>query len=70
MNDLLSAIARKVQIRVRKVRPNQLPLSVWEERQQDAFDSPIEKLTSPPILAYADYRQLHRTKCYSVSESR
>ena len=28
---------------------------VWEECQQDAFDSLIEKLTSPPILAYTDY---------------
>ena len=28
----------------------------WGEKQQIAFDLLIEKLTSPPILAYADYK--------------
>ncbi len=27
----------------------------WNADQQDAFDTLIEKLTSPPVLAYADY---------------
>ena len=27
----------------------------WEPEQQTAFDTIIEKLTSPPVLAYADY---------------
>ena len=28
---------------------------IWEESQQKAFDTLKEKLTNPPILAYADY---------------
>ena len=28
----------------------------WGTTQQEAFDSLIDKLTSPPVLAYADYR--------------
>ena len=28
---------------------------IWGPEQQQAFDSIIEKLTSPPVLAYADY---------------
>ena len=27
----------------------------WGPEQQEAFDTIIEKLTSPPVLAYADY---------------
>ena len=29
--------------------------SKWGPEQQTAFDCIIEKLTSPPVLAYADY---------------
>ena len=28
---------------------------IWGPEQQQAFDLIIEKLTSPPVLAYADY---------------
>ena len=28
---------------------------IWGPEQQEAFDTIIEKLTSPPVLAYADY---------------
>ena len=30
-------------------------LWIWGPEQQEAFDTFIEKLTSPPVLAYADY---------------
>ncbi len=29
----------------------------WGDMEQQAFDSILEKLTSPPVLAYADYSQ-------------
>ena len=28
---------------------------IWGPEQQEAFDTIIEKLTSPPVLTYADY---------------
>lgn len=28
----------------------------WEVDQQQSFDTIIDKLTSPPVLAYADHR--------------
>ena len=30
-------------------------LWTWQVEQQNAFDTNIEKLTSPPVLAYTDY---------------
>ena len=29
---------------------------IWTEHQQEAFDTLIQQLTNPPILAYADYK--------------
>ena len=54
LNDLLighTTIKRKT-----KVKSNKVPTKLsWNEDQQKAMDQVIEKLTSPPILAYADY---------------
>jgi hypothetical protein len=39
-----------------KVKSKKVPTKwSWKEDQQKAMDQVIEKLTSPPILAYADY---------------
>jgi hypothetical protein len=39
-----------------KVKSKKVPAKwSWNEDQQKAMDQVIEKLTSPPILAYADY---------------
>ena len=54
LNDLLVGHCTNGTKKGRKSKIKSAPF-VWEERQQDAFDSLIEKLTSPPILAYADY---------------
>ena len=54
MNDLLighTTTKRKTRVKSKKVPTKWLR----NEDQQKAMDQVIEKLTSPPILAYADY---------------
>jgi hypothetical protein len=54
LNDLLighTTTKRKTKVKSKKV-PTKLS---WNEDQQKAMDQVIEKLTSPPILTYADY---------------
>ena len=54
MNDLL--IGHTTNKRKTKVKSKKVPTKwSWNEDQQKAMDRVIEKLTSPPILAYADY---------------
>ena len=55
LNDLLVGHCTNGTKKGKKSKTKSAPF-VWEERQQVAFDSLIEKLTSPPILAYADCR--------------
>jgi hypothetical protein len=54
LNDLL--IGHTTNKRKTKVKSKKVPTKwSWNEDQQKAMDRVIEKLTSPPILAYADY---------------
>ena len=55
LNDLLVGHCTNDRKKGTKSKKKSVPF-VWGERQQKAFDCLIEKLTSPPILAYADYR--------------
>ena len=49
LNDLLSGYSTK--------KPTKRKVSFkWEAPQQQAFDTVIEKLSNPPVLAYADYK--------------
>ena len=51
LNDLL--VGHPTHKPVKKSKRSKVPWE-WGERQQFAFDTIIEKFTSPPILAYAD----------------
>ena len=47
----------------KKLKPS---VFIWAEPQQKAFEQLIEKLTNPPVLAYADYQlpfKLHIDAC-------
>ena len=55
LNDLLVGHCTNDTKKGKRSKIKSVPF-VWEERQQKAFDCLIEKLISPPILAYADYR--------------
>ena len=50
LNDLL------VEDTTKKPTRRRVPFE-WGEAQQQAFETDIEKLSNPPILAYADYRK-------------
>ena len=52
LNDLLVGHSTKKASKTKKKTPFK-----WEEPQQQAFDRIIEKLSNPPVLAYADYRK-------------
>ena len=67
LNDLLVGHCTNDTKKGKKSKGKSAPF-VWVERKQTAFDSLIEKLTSPAILAYADYRlpfKLHADACCS-----
>ena len=49
LNDLLVGYSTK------KPTKRKVPFK-WEAPQQQAFDTVIEKLSNPPVLAYADYK--------------
>lgn len=54
LNNLLIGISTKKQRHTVSKKIKRTPFK-WDEPQQRAFDNIKEQLTSPPILAYADY---------------
>ena len=63
LNDLLVGISTNGKTNTKKsAEKKKKPTFIWTERQQHAFEEIREKLSEPPILAYADYSlpfQLH-----------
>ena len=63
LNDLLVGISTNGKIKMKKpTEKKKKPAFIWTERQQHAFEEIRQKLSEPPILAYADYSlpfQLH-----------
>ena len=55
LNDLLVGHGTTKKAKKKQQKPKKVPF-VWTEKQQEAFETLQEKLTNPPILAYADYR--------------
>ena len=51
LNDLLVGYCTNKKNKSKK----KVPAWKWTSAQQEAFDEVIKKLTSPPILAYADF---------------
>ncbi|KAL5013852.1 hypothetical protein ScPMuIL_008122, partial [Solemya velum] len=54
LNDLL--IGHPTDKKCKKSKKGKTPWA-WREQQQRAFDTVIEKLTSAPVLAYADFKR-------------
>ena len=54
LNDLLVGHGTTKKAKKKQQKPKKVPF-VWTEKQQEAFETLQEKLTNPPILAYADY---------------
>ncbi|MCG7878320.1 MAG: hypothetical protein JAY78_18545, partial [Candidatus Thiodiazotropha taylori] len=54
LNDLLIGHCTSGKGKKTKSKLKKSPF-IWEEKQQEAFEILKEKLTSPPVLAYADY---------------
>lgn len=63
LNDMLVGISTNGKTNTKKPsEKKKKPSFIWTERQQQAFEEIKQKLTEPPILAYADYSlpfQLH-----------
>ena len=55
MNDLLVGHSTAKKDKAKRPRAKKSPFE-WTDSQQKAFETLTEKLTNPPVLAYADYR--------------
>ena len=66
LNDLLKGHGKKSNRRQQKSSPKAVSWK-WEKEQQLAFETLLEKLTSPPILAFPDFHKafkLHTDASY------
>ena len=60
LNDLLIGQPTKKKAKTGKKPKLKPSVFVWGEEQVKAFRTIIERLTHPPVLAYADYRLLFK----------